>query len=430
MSLRNVKDNSNDDKIIQKNQTLDALHRQKIRSMHDSIEQLPTKMEKCTRLKKEIEKLKSIGLSELTEIQVMTLYNYEDELNELEEEIKKTDEENMLIDYFVETSDVLYKYYENMESISTGNDSGRKKKLMTMSTNKQPHTIIDFFNKKRSSEEKKTPVEETTIDATSDKDSDDDSSSDDEKIEHYVSRQKLLDNYLTITDPQHLSDMIDEVDQEICPKCGTERVLYQNEALLMCPNPTCGETEIILMDSNKPSYKDPPREMSFYSYKRINHFNEWLAQFQAKETTDINEEVYNSILLELKKERVTDMARLTPQKMKDILKRLGYNKYYEHIPHIINRLNGLPAPVMTRETEEKLRSMFKEIQAPFIKHCPEMRKNFLSYSYVLHKLCQLLELDEFLHCFPMLKSREKLHQQDQIWEKICEELGWEFIKSI
>jgi ssDNA-binding Zn-finger/Zn-ribbon topoisomerase 1 len=233
-----------------------------------------------------------------------------------------------------------------------------------------------------------------------------------------------------VIDSKHLSEYTEETDQEICPVCGSERTLYQNEALMLCKNRECGNSQIILLDSNKPSYKDPPREMSFYSYKRINHFNEWLAQFQAKETTDINEEVYNCILLELKKERVNDMAKLTHQKMKDILKKLGFNKYYEHIPHIINRLNGLPAPVMSRETEEKLRSMFREIQAPFIKHCPEVRKNFLSYSYVLHKLCQLLELDEFLHCFPMLKSREKLYQQDVIWEKICEDLEWEFIKSI
>jgi len=42
----------------------------------------------------------------------------------------------------------------------------------------------------------------------------------------------------------------------------------------------------------------------------------------------------------------------------------------------------------------------------------------------------LLEMDEFLVCFPLLNSREKLHQQDQIWKKICEELQWEFIKSL
>ena len=74
--------------------------------------------------------------------------------------------------------------------------------------------------------------------------------------------------------------------------------------------------------------------------------------------------------------------------------------------------------------------MFKEIQGPFMKVWPKERKNFLSYSYVLHKFCELLELDHLLEYFPLLKSREKLHQQDVIWKCICQELQWEFIPSI
>ena len=169
--------------------------------------------------------------------------------------------------------------------------------------------------------------------------------------------------------------------------------------------------------------------MSYFAYKRINHFNEWLAQFQAKESTDIPEEVYEKILVELKKERIENMCELTPQKLREILKKLKKNKYYEHVPHIINKLNGQPPPIMTRETEEELRRMFKEIQIPFHKHCPKARKNFLSYSYVLHKFVQLLELDEFLPCFPLLKSHDKLVQQDKVWKKICQHVNWEFYPS-
>ena len=205
-------------------------------------------------------------------------------------------------------------------------------------------------------------------------------------------------------------------------------VLLHSEGIIVCQS--CGYQTPILIDSDKPSYKDPPREISYFAYKRINHFNEWLAQFQAKESTDISNDVYNKILVEIKKERIDDMRNLTPSKLREILKKLKLNKYYEHVPHIINRLNGVPPPIMSRESEEKLRMMFKEIQTPFMRNCPKDRKNFLSYSYVLHKFVQLLCLDEFLSCFPLLKSREKLHQQDLIWKKICHELKWEFIKSL
>ena len=93
-------------------------------------------------------------------------------------------------------------------------------------------------------------------------------------------------------------------------------------------------------------------------------------------------------------------------------------------------ITGKKAPIITRQCEELLRNMFKEIQVAFMKHCPENRKNFLSYSYVLHKFCELLELDHLLEYFPLLKSREKLQQQDVIWKKICQELEWQYIPSI
>jgi predicted nucleic acid-binding Zn-ribbon protein len=216
-----------------------------------------------------------------------------------------------------------------------------------------------------------------------------------------------------------------------CFDCGEDMIFASNEAMLYCNH--CGNTEFILIDSDRPSYKDPPRESSYYAYKRINHFNELLAQYQAKESTEIPEEIFEQILEELKKQRITNetqMKNLKPQKLREVLKKLKLNRLYDHIPHIINRLNRQNAPVMDRDTEEKLRHMFKEIQPSFQNHCPKNRRNFLSYSYVLYKFCELLELDDFLKSFPLLKNRDKLYAQDKVWELICKDMKWEFIRSI
>lgn len=96
----------------------------------------------------------------------------------------------------------------------------------------------------------------------------------------------------------------------------------------------------------------------------------------------------------------------------------------------MNRITGIPNPNLAAELEDKLRNMFKEIQVPFLKHAPLVRKNFLSYSYVIHKFLQILEKTEYLKHFPLLKSREKLHQQEEIWKKICIDLNWKFYRSI
>jgi hypothetical protein len=154
-----------------------------------------------------------------------------------------------------------------------------------------------------------------------------------------------------------------------------------------------------------------------------------ISQIQGKETTDIPEEVYDKILLEIRKQRITNMATLTTKHVRSILKKLKLTKYYEHTPHIIHKLNGLPIPNFEPDLEEKLRTMFKIIQPLFLKHAPANRKNFLSYSYVLYKFLELLGRDEYLPNFNLLKNREKLHQQDIVWKRICDDLGWQFIRS-
>ena len=46
----------------------------------------------------------------------------------------------------------------------------------------------------------------------------------------------------------------------------------------------------------------------------------------------------------------------------DDLLPINLQKLYEHIPFIINKISGLPAPKITREIEEKFINMFMQIQ--------------------------------------------------------------------
>ena len=214
---------------------------------------------------------------------------------------------------------------------------------------------------------------------------------------------------------------------DICIYCNNgEMIPIEYEGILVCNN--CSKNIKFLVENEKPSYKEPPKEVCFYAYKRINHFREILAQFQAKETTQIPDEIIENIKLQIKKERIK-ISQITNKKTKEILKKLGYNKFYEHIPFIKDKL-GIKPPVMTQELEETLCNLFTEIQGPYSKFCPEDRVNFLNYYYTVYKLCELLDQDEFLPYFPMLKDREKRIEQDEIWKKICEELDWEFIPTI
>ena len=377
--------------------TLDTLHNVQIQRMHEN----ETDLDNLLKEKYDLEdKIKIMGADIVSE-------QVENNLKLINTEIEIRKDKNEFLDYFLDTGDILYKYYDIQERIQEGTLPSKQY------NKKKVGSIFDVLERAAKNEIIDNDIVEVI-----------------QETKKFISRDKLLEEYLIKIHPENVrttNNIRDDTYGE-CVACDKEMVFSPNEAVFTCM--TCGHQEFILIDSDKPSYKDPPREVSYYAYKRINHFNEWLAQFQAKESTDIPSEVFDVILVELKKERILDTKNIKQSKVREILKKLKLNKYYEHVPHIINRLNGQNAPIMNREIEEKLRYMFKEIQPSFQRHCPEGRNNFLSYSYVLYKFCELLELDEYLPCFPLLKNRDKLYVQDKIWQKICDDLSWEFIRSI
>lgn len=222
-------------------------------------------------------------------------------------------------------------------------------------------------------------------------------------------------------------DRDEERTMRKCKRCGSE-MTFEDHSCVNCAE-VQEETWLVMPTIDEMRYKIQTHQIPC-AYKRINHFNEKLAQLQAKEKTIISEDVYTRIRAEVAKCSFLSIATLTPQEVKRILKKLSLSKYYEHVNFITNTLNGYELPTLYPEQEEKLRQMFAAVQEPFAKHCPPGRKNFLNYSYILTKMCQLLEYDWLLDMFSELKSREKLYEQDIIWKDICTDLGWEYIPSI
>lgn len=235
-------------------------------------------------------------------------------------------------------------------------------------------------------------------------------------------RKKVYDNIEDISTPRLYEFM--------CPHCESMNIIFlHNTSERVCSN--CNIVEIVNTDDDIGFKEEQDIDKTIvYSYKRENHFNEWMCQFQAKESTTVSHEVIDNIKFELKKQKISHRDDITHTKIKEILKKIGYSKYYEHTPYITTMVNGIKPPTMVQELEDRLRIMFYQIQAPFDKHCPKDRINFLSYSYVLYKFCELLGEDEYLPCFPLLKSKEKLYKHDQIWKKITTDLRWQFIPTI
>ena len=410
-------------KQIDSIKTLDAFHHQQLNKLRDDklhIDEFEKDLHE-KRIKLEHVEKGFIEPSFITNASDITLLTsrqkLEKDIHILERKIDVLKHGSVEADYFMKVGDILFSYSDAQERIATGEKPAEHNQLKKGRI--PANSVYSYF----SNTAEELPPGKMDV-------------SDLKCASHITNdlgfkRDKALESYLSALNPdsiQHENTVASSISESFgsCPVCNTE--MFFNETFLDCPG--CGHRDYILVDSEKPSYKDPPREMSYYAYKKINHLNEWLAQFQAKETTEISAAVLDMIRTELKKERITDMSKLKASKLKEVIKKLKLNRCYDHVAHILNRLNGISAPVLSREVEEKLRYMFKEIQFSFVKHCPKKRSNFLSYSFVLYKFCELLELDDYLPCFPLLKSREKLYMQDKIWQKICEDMGWQFIRTV
>ena len=173
-------------------------------------------------------------------------------------------------------------------------------------------------------------------------------------------------------------------------------------------------------------------------YQRENHFKDWIQQIQGKENLEIAEHDLRLIhddLIAYYRRTFRDCESLqglsiNPNDVKLSLKRLNMTRYYENIILIRRLLTNVPPPQLESEDEENLMHMFRQVELAFEYSKGEKRKNILRYSYMLYKLMELLELDEMLPLFNMLKNRNKMIQQDKVWKRICEYNRWQFIPSI
>jgi hypothetical protein len=293
------------------------------------------------------------------------------------------------MNYYDKTYNILLEYYSNEKK----DNDNEKNDNSTQNEN----TILKYLTNFNSSDKKCT-----------------------ERI--VKKKAKLYNDYMNMTNSVIKNNKCME---NMCMKCNIKKLFIED--YIVCNN--CGEIDNFIMENEQNSNKNTNANKQKYPYKRLNHLVEWLNQFQAKELTHIPNNVCNNIIEEINKSKINDVSTLTNRKMKALLKQLKYHQYYEHIPYIMSKITKNPPPSLSRNMEEEIKKMFKQIQEPFKKHCPSARTNFLSYSYVLHKIFQLLDLKQYKN-FSLLKSRDKLRMQDDIWKLICTDLNWNFIPSI
>lgn len=167
---------------------------------------------------------------------------------------------------------------------------------------------------------------------------------------------------------------------------------------------------------------------SSFAYNRSEHLLQKLLPYTEKEI-NIPQEVYEKVKVEVNNQGIN---RITPLEIKKILKKLDLRKYYEYTNLIIAYLQEKPVTKLDANSEKKIKVMFELIQEPFAEYVKlnnGSRMNFLNYDYIMHKFCELLELNDIIDYFPLLKNQIKLETNDAVWRFICDRLGWKFTPS-
>lgn len=175
---------------------------------------------------------------EANEEEIMCVLALRDERDALQQELVNTLEKDE-VDYFVNTAPILFNYYDIVEK-------GKDEQASTSMNN----NILKFFVASS-----KEPEEEIVHEPCQ------------------VDRASLLEKYMCLTDDNYVKNVEGE-PKERCLHCGSmDRNIMMNEGFILCNG--CHNMEYILIDHERPSYKEVPREVTYFSYKRINHLNEF-----------------------------------------------------------------------------------------------------------------------------------------------------------
>lgn len=255
--------------------TLDARHQQVIQQMaqqqanlHQLLETRDIYQQQKAYWEGEIERMKNEELVDTREYDTAWTSNlhFTEKLKTLQNRIKDIEDSKEEIEYYENTANILFQYYELLENqtqtptqtislVPTRATKGKKKLLPIASK-----SILDALNINP-----KEPAPE-----------DDAPSPIPKVVTQGVDKSTLVDEYLSKIDPYHVKAKAATDNFGNCEECNTPLMCLQQDGIMVCPE--CGYQELLLVEQNRPILRQPTKETSHFSYKRLNHFKnslEW-----------------------------------------------------------------------------------------------------------------------------------------------------------
>ena len=210
--------------------TLDTQHLNKINEFHERETSMAKLQEEIEIVSNRIKEYKSRGSSqELSDEEFEAFMCCSDKLIDLKKTLEKYDKYDDEVDYYMNTAPILFQYYDILEN---GKDMNN-----VLKPSASGNSILKYFVQKP---HVPTPLETNPSPSPQ------------------VDRASLLEKYMNVTDVNYLKTM--ECNSDKCPFCeSTDRNTMLNDGMIYCND--CSTIEYIIIDHERPSYKDPPKEM-------------------------------------------------------------------------------------------------------------------------------------------------------------------------
>lgn len=431
--------------------TIDEIHKEQLDDFKKNKLMVPDKKHRLFNLERELADLeeknkgKPIGL----DFEILKHRNsLRSTIKTLKEEILKTENSSAEMEYWSRTGDVLCDYYDITNGVLYGKNFG----MSTDTHDNNKHDDDDFsnnienqinskivisdellaitnLNRKR---KLKKPVRKRNkkMEVTATRGiismllGDDEQ---DKEQDNKTCKASLQNQYLLMMDKEYACSKTKTSISKKCKKCNIDTLIIYNESIITCPK--CGESDDIFIESDMPSQRETFAEKPKYPYKKIGHCIEKLNQFLCKGTANVPPEIFVILNEEIEKHNM-NKTEVTIKFLEAMLKKHRLSEYYENIMYIYSKITGKQPQHITRNEYDLVLKMFGEAEEIFeSKYKPAGRNNFLKYTFVLNKIFLTISRPDIAVHFKLLKSPDKLKQQERVWQKICSDLGWTYHSS-
>lgn len=201
--------------------TLDIHHTHKMQQFQEKERYIQELKHKIPKLKKELLEL------EKNENNILRIIELNDKISSCEKQLESLNINNEEIDYLVNIGDTLFKYYDII-------DKGDPDDLMFLHKNTNvENSILKYLISK---EDKETQNNNNYKDIND--------------------KASLLDKYMEFTENNYIKNVKD-IKHDKCSACNSlNRNIMLTEGIIYCND--CNTIEYIIIDHDRPSYKDPP----------------------------------------------------------------------------------------------------------------------------------------------------------------------------